>query len=328
MRYFILSDVHANREALQAVLEDMKLFQPRFRGSVSNASLAHEDHEPTPCPLPGGELASAHRLDSSPPGRGEGVGESMESGSRATADALVNLGDTIGYMPHPNEVMDILWPVCDLILPGNHDLEVAHLFHASEQEARLLRARYNEQAAWSLEWTKRALAPRNLDRLTALSQRQRFLFRKDHLLFAHASPVLPERMYYIDGTMAARELFFSHQQFDGTIAFVGHIHVPQLYIREPKGILGGRLRFEPPKVAPSGPIEKRWPVKKGETVLVVVPSVGQPRDGLYYAGYAVYDDSTEELIMRRVPYDVIVTQSEMRALDFPPKLWGRLARGI
>ena len=108
---------------------------------------------------------------------------------------------------------------------------------------------------------------------------------------------------------------------------MGHIHVPQLYTKELNGIRGGRIAFGVPKDGQAVPLENRWRLKKGETALVVVPSVGQARDRLYYSGYAIYDAGAEELIMRRVPYDVTVTQAEMRSLKFPPKLWGRLAHG-
>jgi diadenosine tetraphosphatase ApaH/serine/threonine PP2A family protein phosphatase len=74
------------------------------------------------------------------------------------------------------------------------------------------------------------------------------------------------------------------------------------------------------------------PVRLGEARALLNPgSVGQPRDGLADAAYAVLDldgggsDSTFEF--RRVRYDIDRTQRLMREVGLPPRLAERLSYG-
>jgi diadenosine tetraphosphatase ApaH/serine/threonine PP2A family protein phosphatase len=73
------------------------------------------------------------------------------------------------------------------------------------------------------------------------------------------------------------------------------------------------------------------PVRLGEARALLNPgSVGQPRDGLADAAYALLDldagtDSTFEF--RRVRYDIDRTQRLMRDAGLPPRLAERLRYG-
>ena len=61
--------------------------------------------------------------------------------------------------------------------------------------------------------------------------------------------------------------------------------------------------------------------------LAVVGAVGQPRDGVPQAGYAILDTVTNELTFRRVPYDVAETVRKLRAAGLPEALATRLLKG-
>jgi predicted phosphodiesterase len=63
----------------------------------------------------------------------------------------------------------------------------------------------------------------------------------------------------------------------------------------------------------------RWIVNPG--------SVGQPRDGLPYAAYAVLDVEHNTLEHRRAEYPIEITQERMRAVKLPQRLIDRLAVG-
>jgi diadenosine tetraphosphatase ApaH/serine/threonine PP2A family protein phosphatase len=56
-------------------------------------------------------------------------------------------------------------------------------------------------------------------------------------------------------------------------------------------------------------------------------SVGQPRDGDPHAAYLLLDLDTEHASFRRVPYDIALTQSEIRDAGLPELLAERLAFG-
>ena len=55
--------------------------------------------------------------------------------------------------------------------------------------------------------------------------------------------------------------------------------------------------------------------------------MGQPRDGVPEAAYAILDTATNELTFRRVPYDRAATAAKLRAAGLPETLALRLLRG-
>jgi len=61
--------------------------------------------------------------------------------------------------------------------------------------------------------------------------------------------------------------------------------------------------------------------------LVVVGSVGQPRDGDPAAAFATYDTESRTLIGLRVPYDVGTVAARMRREGLPDFLARRLLAG-
>lgn len=62
-------------------------------------------------------------------------------------------------------------------------------------------------------------------------------------------------------------------------------------------------------------------------VVVVVGSVGQPRDRNPAASYAIYDEELGELTFRRVPYDYGAVAMKVRAAGLPEALALRLLLG-
>jgi hypothetical protein len=61
---------------------------------------------------------------------------------------------------------------------------------------------------------------------------------------------------------------------------------------------------------------------------VVVPSVGQPRDGNTLAGYALFDPVKSEYIMRRIPYDIDAAATRILDVGLPTSLANRLYKGL
>jgi diadenosine tetraphosphatase ApaH/serine/threonine PP2A family protein phosphatase len=62
--------------------------------------------------------------------------------------------------------------------------------------------------------------------------------------------------------------------------------------------------------------------------LAVIGAVGQPRDGLAQAAYAMLDTDRNELTFRRVPYDVQKTVAKLRSAGLPESLAMRLNWGV
>ncbi|MEK6849989.1 MAG: metallophosphoesterase family protein [Nanoarchaeota archaeon] len=232
---------------------------------------------------------------------------------------LINLGDSVGYMANPNEVMNIVFRSADENLLGNHDL-------ASVDESLL--DEFNPMAAEALKWTRSNLTPQNKKRLLDLVKKRRYAFKENGIVFAHSTPYASEAMNYVENRHDAWSGFFSHEEFEGKIAFVGHIHVPQIYVvykSNPKrsDIFGRIVEFN------------SWDQRKvvsrdlsdAKSALVVIPSVGQPRDSCPMTGYAVYDCQNKKVDMVRVPYNVAKTQDKMIAFGFDERLYLRLGVG-
>ena len=70
------------------------------------------------------------------------------------------------------------------------------------------------------------------------------------------------------------------------------------------------------------------PVQLRDARLIINPgSVGQPRDGLPTASYALFDSDEQTITHYRAEYDISETQKRMTERNLPQYLIDRLARG-
>lgn len=214
-------------------------------------------------------------------------------------DAVLNLGDLVGYGPDPNEVVKRVrdLPLAASLL-GNHDLAALR---------RLDLATFNPWARAAAEWTARQLTAEMRDYLEHLEPHAQAL--GFHL--AHASPRDPVWEYMVHASQGPANF----AAFAEPVAFVGHTHVPRIFTRQARTEVSParentilRLEMEPRRILNPG-------------------SVGQPRDGDPQAAYATLDTDTGTLIFRRVPYDIARTQARMAAAGLPRPLADRLSYG-
>jgi diadenosine tetraphosphatase ApaH/serine/threonine PP2A family protein phosphatase len=101
------------------------------------------------------------------------------------------------------------------------------------------------------------------------------------------------------------------------VIFCGHVHVPALFTCDIRGTVRAH-RF---------PMAQSVPLLRSRRWLAVVGSVGQPRDGVAQAGYALFDTASHALTFRRVAYDCAATAAKLRAAGLPETLALRLLRG-
>lgn len=109
----------------------------------------------------------------------------------------------------------------------------------------------------------------------------------------------------------------SFRSCEARIILCGHVHVPLLASSDMFGV----VRVQAFRMAMPIPLirSRRW--------LAVVGAVGQPRDGIAQAGYALLDTGTNELTFRRTPYDTAKTVQKMRVAGLPEALARRLMKG-
>jgi predicted phosphodiesterase len=247
MRYLVLSDIHSNLEALEAVLR---------------ASAAQK------------------------------------------YDAVLVLGDLVGYGADPNAVVErvkSLSPVA--IVRGNHDKVAAGLDNAED---------FNPMARAAAQWTRDALKPPTLEYLRDLPEGPHLVDTSVEI--CHGSP-LDEDLYVVADLDAARSIAVSRTP----ICLFGHTHVALT------AKMDGQRRLE--IEAPQGHPEFETRIEHDCKYLINPGSVGQPRDGDARAAYAIADTDKKLVTLYRVAYPIEAAQKKILEAGLPPMLAYRLGMG-
>jgi len=242
MRYAIISDVHANLEALQVVLSDI---------------------------------------------------------DRRDPDAVICLGDFVGYGPDPVSCVEQLRPRLAAAVVGNHDRAAL---------GRLDIATFNPYASAAILWTRDRLSDEVRQFLGDLPETH----RRPAFLAVHGSPRDPVEEYIVDAVTARAS--FEAAEFH--LALVGHTHVPGVFVQD-----GERVAALP--LHPEDLLELR----SAHRYIINVGSVGQPRDGDPRAAYLWLDEGAGTAVLVRLEYPIQVTQEKMAAAGLPAMLADRLAYG-
>ncbi len=212
-------------------------------------------------------------------------------------DKILFLGDSVGYGPDPNDCTDILKQKAAVIVAGNHDRA------ATGQTDTVY---FNPYAKAAIEWTNRVLTDQVVKHIQSLPITERLI--EDNIFLVHATPQEPEKWHYLSYKHNASENF---KYFEESICFLGHSHIP--FIVELSH--GGELGVHYTQVA----------VREGNRYIVNVGSIGQPRDGNPDATYVLLKNKM--IIIKRVSYDILLTQNKMRRAGLPSYLVERLSRG-
>ncbi|MAF34818.1 hypothetical protein CMO91_03150 [Candidatus Woesearchaeota archaeon] len=261
MRWFILSDIHANLPALNAVVDHM--------------------------------IANGLTKD----------------------NPMAFLGDIVGYGPFVNECCDWVFDNCRVILPGNHDHGAVLSWREKEGQDVPIGYPSNPQAARAMDFAADNLTDANVQRLSTLIEGN-YVLGSGKAVFAHCDPAKPQKMRYVEKSADASYRFI-RTTIPQDHAFVGHTHIPQLYRKKKDStievcmLMGESVEFS----------------VKDYRSLIVVPSVGQPRDGNPQTGYVTYDTNSRVITVHRLDYAVEEQQAEMLKQSFPPSLITRLRDG-
>ena len=242
MKYLVISDVHANLEALEA-------------------ALAH-----------------------------------------AECDAILVLGDLVGYGADPNAVIERVRGLAPLALVrGNHD-KVGSGIDGVES--------FNHLARRAISWTASVLTPENREWLAALPKGPHPV--DDLVEICHGAPG-DEDEYIFDYLDAKRAMEVSQRP----LCLFGHTHVPAVF----------RLQGEITPITPERAASSTIQLDDEARYLVNCGAVGQPRDGDPRAAFGVVDTSARTVTLMRVSYDVAAAQAKILAAGLPEVLAQRLAIG-
>jgi hypothetical protein len=109
-------------------------------------------------------------------------------------DAVVNLGDIVGYGASPNEVIERSREVGKYFVRGNHDKASSGLMDLKD---------FNPIAGLAALWTPDQLTPQNLEWLRSLPQGPVQVPGLPDVQFVHGSPI-DEDEYLVTPTMRSR----------------------------------------------------------------------------------------------------------------------------
>jgi len=215
-------------------------------------------------------------------------------------DAVWALGDVVGYGPDPNECIERVQSLPNVVcLLGNHDA-------ATLEQIDVLT--FNPAARLAIQWTREAIKPGNLEFLRKLPE----TYRMDNTTLVHGSPREPVWEYLLDPRNAGENFRYFHT----TYCFVGHTHLPIMYHMDNGNQFAQMISpasFTPLKLSP------RRIINPG--------SVGQPRDHDPRASYLLFDQENQTIEYRRVEYDIEAVQERMMKAGLPNRHIQRLADG-
>jgi putative phosphoesterase len=203
-------------------------------------------------------------------------------------DALICLGDLVGYGAQPNEVVSEIRSLRPkAIVMGNHDCAVS----TGETSG------FVPHAVQAVEWTRKNISPENLGYIASLRTKVTCTTDGARIAITHGSPRDPLNEYIYPDTaeFILRSLV---EDSGGTVLLLGHTHVP--FVRKFDSMLLGN---------PGG---------------VGQPRDGDARAS--YAILEPFAEP--EFQIHRVVYDVDAAASRIIAAGLPKLLADRLHLGI
>lgn len=217
-------------------------------------------------------------------------------------DRFILLGDYVGYGADPAWVVDTVRMLVDqgaIALLGNHDAAIDD----TDEDMNII-------AQEAIRWTRGQLGMEQRSFLANLP----LIHEEGNVLYVHANGFAPRSWHYISDTLEAARHF---SRVEAHITFCGHVHVPMLYHMSTTAKVG---TFSPVS-------DNEIPLLPTRTWLAVIGAVGQPRDGVPAANYAIFDTARQSLRYFRVPYDNMEAARKVREAGLPEKLAQRLEEG-
>ena len=212
-------------------------------------------------------------------------------------DAIIFLGDIVGYGADPNQAIALLKSLNATCIAGNHDWAAVNKFDV---------AYFNSFAREAIEWTKRQLTPENKTFLSRLG----LGLQQAGFECVHGDLDYPEEFHYI---FSADDAYKNFKLMRESTLFVGHSHRQETYILCDDKITYNR--------------QTRFKIEDNHKYIINVGSVGQPRDGDNRACVCIYEDDTRTVSLHRLEYDIKKAADKILKAGLPGILSQRLYVG-
>lgn len=227
----------------------------------------------------------------------EGLQAVLEDAKTQACTHHVCMGDIVGYNADPIACLETIRDLGCPVVKGNHDEQASFRKRGNDG--------FNPMAEEAIEWTRNQLSDAHKEWLRELRLHRQV---RDFTI-VHATLDTPHKWGYVLSDLDAMASF-SYQST--TLCFIGHTHVPRVYIRD-HTVHSKELDI--------------LTIQPGCKYLINVGSVGQPRDGDWRSAYCIYDTQSNEITLRRLEYDLATTQKKIMDAGLPRRLATRLALG-
>jgi predicted phosphodiesterase len=214
-------------------------------------------------------------------------------------DAVVCLGDNVGYGPEPEQVIRQVRKRNIPCVMGNHERAVSDRAHLHW---------FNPAARISLQKTITMLSEESINYINGMKS-SLVVYQSR---FVHGFPPDSTDIYLFQ--VPNHTLNQTFKEMKERLCFVGHTHELKLI-----GFDGKVSQYIPLK---DGIVRQ---LHKDRKYIVNVGSVGQPRDGNNNAKYVIWNTSEDSLEVRFVPYDIAAVVGKIMASGLPKvhadRLW-------
>ena len=212
-------------------------------------------------------------------------------------DKYLCVGDIVGYGANPRECIKIVQDRNIPTVAGNHDWASTERFNIDY---------FSPYAKEAILWTREKINNKDTEYLNNLD----IVYKESNFCLVHGTLLNPEHFDYIFDLEDARDSF---KVMSVCICFVGHTHVPGVFIKENEKFSYVRdnvIDIEPKK-----------------QYIINVGSVGQPRDGDSRGCFCIYDSKERAVWIKRIEYNIGIAQKKIEDAGLPLFLSRRLSLG-
>lgn len=149
------------------------------------------------------------------------LGSVLEHIKNKDVDFIVSTGDLVGYMPYPNEVIDMIRSHNILSIQGNHDKVIAKSKRISLEEINNMTLQDVQKNA-SAAFTNWCITDEHREFLNGLSSKLVLELGDKKIIIVHGSPLRIDEYLYEDD----EHLAHLSEKISEDIIICGHTHIP------------------------------------------------------------------------------------------------------
>jgi predicted phosphodiesterase len=230
-------------------------------------------------------------------GNFEAFQQVLEDMDQSGIDAVISLGDNVGYGPEPDQVIQQIRARRIPSVQGNHELAL--------KDAQYLEW-FNPSARKSLIKTRSMLSDESLRFVATLEP---FLISYD-CRFVHGFPPDSPLIYMFQASDSSTRKFF--EKSAERLCFIGHTHTLEI------------IGYDGQKMESHDLPQGLTCLDRQNKYIINIGSVGQPRDASNHAKYAIWDSAEDTVDIRFVSYDIAKVVQKIQAAGLPEEHANRL----